>query len=109
MRRCPIRPAAVLLTLGLALTLAAGRAVAGAPAPGDQAISGTLQRVALEGGFWGLRTAAGERYLLLGADAAAARIGDGRRVIVRGRPRPQRASFQMWGTPLQVRSLRPAP
>lgn len=105
MRPCLTRPPAVLL----ALALAAGGARAGAPGPGVRPITGTLQRVQLEGGFWGLRTAAGERYLLLGADRAAAKAGDGRRVVVRGRPSPDRATFQMWGTPLEVRSLHPAP
>lgn len=105
MRPCLTRPPAVLL----ALALAAGGARAGAPGPGVQAITGTLQRVQLEGGFWGLRTAAGARYVLLGAEDELRRFDAGQRVTVQGRPRPSRGSIYMWGTLLEVQSVRGAP
>lgn len=100
------RAAAVTITLTAAVGCGAG---AERPEPVTQRFVGTLDHIALEGGFWALRTDSGERYVLISIGDDLDDADQGRRVTVEGTPRQDRNTIYMWGTPLEVESIVPAP
>lgn len=68
----------------------------------DKEINGTVNYYELEGGFWGLTAPDGQKYLLLSND----NYTENSEYTITGEPHPERISFQMWGTPFEVASVR---
>lgn len=68
--------------------------------------SGRVTRVPLEGGFYGIVSDKGEKYDPL--DLKEGFRKDGLRVEVTARPRPDMASFHMWGEMVEIESIREA-
>ena len=106
---------AQLMVLSAALAAASVPAVtpacvwAGAPQRADKAagepfsVTATIRYIELEGGFYGIFSDDGRRFdpLNLPREYAA----DGLRVKVAGRTVPDRLSFHMWGTVVQIESI----
>lgn len=67
--------------------------------------TGTVVRVPLEGGFYGLRDDAGRQYEPRNLPAALRR--NGLRVRVRGRLVKGAASFRQWGALLDIQHIEP--
>ncbi|HHC73315.1 MAG TPA: hypothetical protein ENK54_10495 [Thiotrichales bacterium] len=68
-------------------------------------IRGTLKRIPLEGGFWGIVADDGARYRP--GDLPAELMRDGLRVEGRVQPLHGMVGIQMWGIPVKVIELRP--
>lgn len=72
---------------------------------GVRLVSGnaTVTYIDLEGGFYGLVTGSGERYLPLGLDEAW--LVDGMNVTFAARVKEDVMTFQQWGTPIEVLAI----
>ena len=77
-----------------------------APAQVELVFTGTVRRVAVEGGFFGVVADDGRKFnpTKLSKEYRT----DGLRVVVRGKARPDLRSFQMWGQIIQVTDIRKA-
>ncbi len=64
---------------------------------------GRVVYVDLEGGFYGITTDGGARFLPLRLDPEYQR--DGLRVRFRGRVQEQALTIQMWGTPIAIEGI----
>ena len=101
MFRSPLRRSAALLGLALVLVTFSGAVCA------DQdriAANGTVRYQDLEGGFWGIVADDGAHYDPM--NLAAEFQHDGLRVTFRAKPSKQGVSFHMWGTVIEITSIR---
>ena len=65
--------------------------------------TGTVQYVNLEGGFYGIMGASGQKYLPLNLGTEFRQ--DGLRVRFEARERTGVITYQQWGTPIEVTSM----
>ena len=68
--------------------------------------NGTVRYIPLEGGFYGIETDKGEKYLPLNLPEEYKK--DGLKVWFRGRPK-KTATAQMWGTPVEILEIKKIP
>ncbi len=75
------------------------------PGGGQRSVSaqGTVRYVPIEGGFYGIVTDSGERYLP--SNLSAEFQQDGLRVRVEGTTPQDVVTFQQWGAPLEISSI----
>jgi len=65
--------------------------------------TGTIKYIPLEGGFYGIETEKGEKYLLLNLPEEFKK--DGLKVWFKAKLR-KRATIQMWGRPIEILEIR---
>ncbi len=103
-----MKPALLILTLlaAVPLTGCMHEWLAG-PAPVVVEGAGRVVYVDLEGGFYGIEAAAGEKYLPLNLPAAF--HDDGLAVRFRARLAEDVVTIQQWGTPVELLHIERAP
>lgn len=95
----------VLASVLFAALAAGGCAETASPSPDMVRTDGTVTYMSLEGGFWAIRGDSGTNYDPLGGLPPEFRQ-EGLRVRVEGRIRTDMASIHMFGTILEITSIR---
>lgn len=101
-----------ILMIGLSAIIAPGcKTTADAPAEETQTeempamqivdgIEGTVVHMGLEGGFYGIQTEAGDKYMPI--NLADEYKEDGLEIIFKVKPRPDVMTITMWGTTVEI-------